>query len=69
MSTHVGAPKDEIVAFCERCHVTEFAFFGSVLREDPGPHGDIGALVHFAPDAWCTLMHFVRQNPLVHGYF
>lgn len=38
--------------FCDRWHITEFALFGSVLREDFQPEtSDIDVLVSFAPDA------------------
>ncbi len=44
-------PMDEIQDFCHRWKITEFALFGSVLREDFRKTSDIDVLVTFAPDA------------------
>ncbi len=40
----------EIQSFCDRWQVTEFALFGSVLRDDFNASSDIDVLVTFAPD-------------------
>ena len=37
--------------FCRRWQITEFALFGSVLRDDFRPDSDVDVLVTFAPDA------------------
>jgi len=47
---HIALPMDEIAAFCQRWGITEFALFGSVLRDDFGPDSDIDVLVTFGPD-------------------
>ena len=49
MALHIDVPRDAIAAFCQRWHVTELAFFGSVLRDDFRPDSDIDVLVTFAP--------------------
>jgi hypothetical protein len=51
--------KDKIVEFCQRCKITEFALFGSVLREDFRPDSDIDVLVTFAPQARYSLSDLV----------
>ncbi len=38
----------EIIAFCQKWQVIEFALFGSVLREDFNDQSDIDILVSFA---------------------
>ena len=43
--------RDRIADFCHRWKITEFALFGSVLRDDFRPDSDIDVLVTFAPDA------------------
>ena len=43
----VEIPKKEISAFCDKWKVVEFAFFGSVLREDFDKNSDIDVLVTF----------------------
>lgn len=46
-------PNEKIAEFCRRWQITEFALFGSVLRDDFRPESDIDVLVTFAPDsAW-----------------
>jgi predicted nucleotidyltransferase len=47
----ISLPMAAIEAFCEKWQITEFALFGSVLREDFGPESDIDVLVTYAPDA------------------
>ncbi|MBO1351773.1 MAG: nucleotidyltransferase family protein [Hormoscilla sp. GUM202] len=39
----------QIQDFCQRWHITEFALFGSVLRDDFRPDSDIDILVRFSP--------------------
>jgi predicted nucleotidyltransferase len=41
--------RDKIAEFCCRWKITEFALFGSVLRDDFRPDSDIDVLVSFAP--------------------
>ncbi len=52
---------ERIRDFCHRWHVTEFALFGSVLREDFRPDSDVDVLVTFAPDAPVTLFSLPRM--------
>lgn len=47
MGIRISIPEEKIVAFCERWSIVEFAFFGSVLRDDFGPNSDIDVLVNF----------------------
>ena len=55
MSVHkavaIELPMDKIAEFCDRWKVTEFSFFGSVLRDDFRPDSDIDIMVCFHPDA------------------
>lgn len=58
-------PKEKIIEFCGRWKITEFAVFGSVLRDDFGPASDVDVLVTFASDArWSLLDHVVMQDEL-----
>ena len=45
----------KITEFCQRWHVTEFALFGSVVREDFRKDSDVDVLVTFAMDASTSL--------------
>ena len=39
----------QIESFCRKHNILSLAFFGSVVREDFGPHSDIDVLVEFEP--------------------
>jgi hypothetical protein len=43
----VGLSPKQIKAFCQKHHIRSLAFFGSVVREDFGPHSDVDVLVAF----------------------
>lgn len=47
----IELPIEQIQIFCDRWQITEFALFGSVLRDDFRPDSDIDVLVTFAPEA------------------
>ncbi len=47
----IELPMQQIQEFCDRWQITEFALFGSVLRDDFRPDSDIDVLVTFAPTA------------------
>jgi len=50
----IKASPAEIAEFCQRWHITEFALFGSVLRDDFRPDSDIDVLLTFPPEQWLT---------------
>jgi predicted nucleotidyltransferase len=41
---NIEIPKTQIVDFCQPWKITEFALFGSVLRDDFRPDSDIDVL-------------------------
>ena len=47
LTARMGVPNRALNAFCERWQVQELALFGSVLRDDFGPHSDIDILIRF----------------------
>jgi uncharacterized protein len=49
--TAIDLPMKPIAEFCDRWQVTEFALFGSVLRDDFRPDSDIDVMVQFHPEA------------------
>jgi len=55
-------PKDRIADFCRRWKITEFALFGSVLRDDFQPDSDVDVLVNFAEDARWSLFDLVSMQ-------
>jgi hypothetical protein len=62
--SRLGTSFETIVEFCQRWKITEFALFGSVLRDDFRPDSDIDVLITFAPDdGWSLfdLMNLQRE--------
>jgi len=47
---NIDVPRERIEEFCRKWHITEFALFGSVLRDDFRADSDVDVLVTFAPD-------------------
>ncbi len=65
MVNGLKVPKEKLADFCRRWKITEFALFGSVVREDFSAESDIDVLVTFAPDAcWDLLDHVDMQDEL-----
>ncbi len=52
--TAIELPMEKIAEFCDRWQVTEFALFGSVLRDNFRPDSDIDVMVQFHPEAHLT---------------
>jgi len=62
MTPRIAIPQDQIAEFCKRWKITEFALFGSVLREDFRPDSDVDVLVSFSPDARWGLLAMSRME-------
>jgi predicted nucleotidyltransferase len=61
----LGLSEGAISEFCSRWHITRFALFGSVLRDDFSDDSDLDVLVDFAPDAeWSLLDHVQMEQEL-----
>jgi predicted nucleotidyltransferase len=46
----IEIPEQQIADFCRRWKITEFALFGSVLRDDFDAKSDVDVLVTFSPE-------------------
>ena len=57
MSAKISVDRQKIAEFCRRHHIRKLALFGSVLRDDFGPHSDVDVLVEFEPG---TTVGFLR---------
>ena len=65
MSARIPIDRNKIAEFCRRWKITEFALFGSVLRDDFRPDSDVDVLVTFAPDAeWSLFVMVDMQDEL-----
>lgn len=57
---NLDLPMVQIQELCDRWQITEFALFGSVLRDDFKVTSDIDVLITFAPDARRGLLTLAR---------
>lgn len=62
MTPRIAIPQEQIAGFCKRWKITEFALFGSVLREDFHADSDIDVLVRFTPDSEWSLLDIVAME-------
>ncbi len=60
---------EQIKAFCQRWQVTEFALFGSVLREDFRSDSDIDILITFSPTAKRGLTETLQMRDELQAIF
>lgn len=59
----IAIDQEKIIQFCQRWKITEFALFGSVLRDDFRPDdSDIDVLVSFDQTAHWTLFDLVEME-------
>jgi predicted nucleotidyltransferase len=65
----IAIDRDRIADFCRRWKITEFALFGSVLREDFRPDSDVDVLVTFAEDARIGLHELYSMEQELKGLF
>jgi predicted nucleotidyltransferase len=59
----------DIEAYCQRWHITEFALFGSVLRDDFHSDSDIDVLITFAPAYRLTLSSWLDMQEEIENLF
>lgn len=62
MTPRLPIPDEAIADFCRKWNVTEFALFGSVLRDDFGPESDVDVLVSFTPEMRYSLFDLVHME-------
>lgn len=65
----IELPDEKIADFCQRWKITEFAVFGSVLREDFSPNSDIDVLVTFQDDAPWSMWDILDMRKELQGLF
>lgn len=67
--TEIELPMEKIAEFCDRWQVTEFALFGSVLRDDFRPDSDIDVLITFSPTAKRGLTETLQMRDELQAIF
>ncbi|OCQ99613.1 DNA polymerase subunit beta [Nostoc sp. MBR 210] len=60
---------EQIQEFCQRWQVTEFALFGSVLRDDFRTDSDIDILITFSPTAKRGLTETLQMRDELQAIF
>lgn len=69
VTDRIKASPVQIAEFCQRWHITEFALFGSVLRDDFRPDSDIDVLVMFSSAAQWSLFDWVDMKEELEALF
>lgn len=69
ISDRCHVTRSQIVDFCQRWHVIEFAVFGSVLRDDFHDGSDIDVLVTLAPNHGLTLFDWIDMQQELKALF
>jgi predicted nucleotidyltransferase len=59
VSPNIDLPTQQITDFCRKWKITEFALFGSILRDDFRPDSDVDVLIEFAENAGWSLFDWV----------
>jgi predicted nucleotidyltransferase len=59
ISLELEVSEDTIASFCQRWKITEFALFGSIIRDDFRQDSDVDVLVSFAPDSKWSLWDII----------
>ena len=58
----IKVPKTKLAEFCRRWNISEFAIFGSALRDDFRSDSDVDVLVSFTPQARVSLFDMVHMQ-------
>jgi predicted nucleotidyltransferase len=57
----MSLPMQQIEAFCQKHAIEEFSLFGSVLRPDFGPDGDVDVLIALKPGQTMTVEKYLEM--------
>jgi len=69
MNLQIPIDRKRIEEFCRKWKISEFAFFGSILRDDFCPESDVDVLVTFANDSHWSLLDIVDMMDELKGIF
>ena len=67
--TSIGIDKETIIAFCQKWKISEFSFFGSILRADFNAQSDIDVLVTFQPQTKYSMLDLGEMQMELSGLF
>lgn len=60
--SRIPVDADAIAKLCRKWRITEFALFGSVLRDDFRPDSDVDVLVSFAADSRWSMLDVMEMR-------
>jgi len=69
MPAQVQFDSQRIAEFCRRWKITEFALFGSALRDDFRPDSDVDVLVRYEPGSPRSLADLVHMEDELKAIF
>lgn len=69
MVPNISIPMEKIEAFCRKWNVSEFALFGSVLRQDFGPDSDVDVLISLKPGGGMTIEGYIETGDELKAIF
>jgi predicted nucleotidyltransferase len=58
----LSLPYEQIAEFCRKWNVSEFALFGSVLRDDFRPDSDVDVLLTWAPESRVSVFEYPEMK-------
>jgi hypothetical protein len=64
LRARLSTNREQIAKFCQRHHIRQLAFFGSVLRDDFRPDSDVDVLVEFEEGHVPGLAFFAMEAEL-----
>lgn len=62
MVANIPIPMDQVEAFCRKWCLSEFALFGSVLRDDFRPDSDVDVLICFKPGHRMSIESYIAME-------
>jgi uncharacterized protein len=65
----LSLPYEQIAEFCRRWNVSEFALFGSVLRDDFRPDSDVDVLLTWAPETRVSVFEYPEMKEELEAIF
>lgn len=65
----LNLPHEKIAEFCAKWNVSEFALFGSVLRDDFRPDSDVDVLLTWAPESRISLFDYPEMKEELEAIF
>lgn len=66
---HIPVPEAFILAFCRKWKISNFRFYGSILRSDFRPDSDVDVMVEFDPGAKTSFSDLIAMQEELESFF